>query len=96
MLAIIPWRVHRLAQGQHQPVRCFSCGGRQSGDLTEEGDQERELADGGTVNDPMYSEIGEDKGQVNTFQLEENSAYQANIKVRENEAYTTHATREQQ
>ena len=95
MLAIIPWRVQRLAQGQQQPVHCFSCGG-QSGDLTEEEDQEHELADGGDVSDPMYSEIGEDKGQVSAFQLEENSAYQANIQVRENEAYTTHTNREQQ
>ena len=87
--------MHRLAQGQQQPVRCFSCGG-QSGDLTEEEDQEREQADGGGVSDPMYSEIREDKGQVSTFQLEGNSAYQANIQVRENEAYTTHTNREKQ
>ena len=87
--------MHRLAQGQQQPVRCFSCGGQQSGDLTEE-DQEREQADGGNVSNPMYSEIGNDKGQVSTFQLEENSAYQANIQVRENEAYTTHTNREKQ
>ena len=95
MLAIIPWRVHRLAQGQQQPVHCFSCG-RRSGDLAEEEDQEREQADGRDVSDPMYSEIREDKGQVSTFQLEENSAYQANIQVRENEAYTTHTNREKQ
>ena len=94
MPAIIPWRVHRLAQGQQQPVRCFSCGGRQSRDLTEEEDQEREQADGGDVSDPMYSEIREDKGQVSTFQLE--GAYQANIQVRDNEAYTTHTNREKQ
>ena len=95
LLAIMPWRVHRLAQGQQQPVHCFSCGGRQSGDLAEEEDEEREQ-DRGDVSDPMYSEIGEDKGQVRTFELEENSAYQSNIQVRENEAYTTHTNREKQ
>ena len=72
--------MHRLAQGQQQPVHCFSCGGRQSGDLTEEEEQAkvREQADGGDVSDPsIYLEIEEDKGQVSTFPLEENSANQA-------------------
>ena len=95
LLAIIPWRVQRLAQGQQQPVHCFSCGG-QSGDLTEEEDQakEHEQTNGEGVSDPsMYSEIEEDKGQVSTFPLKENSAYQANIQVKENEAYTTHTNR---
>ena len=54
-----------------------------------DGGEDQERVD---VSDPMYMESAEGGGQVNTIQLEDNSAYQANIQVRENEAYIAFTT----